>query len=94
VRCKEERLSGLDVRVTPLMPLGILVIDGELDTGRMAVIPTVPHGIHPQERPQLILGRSWNTTAFSYYWKRLTSLFSVSTPLDIDADGHLVRRSP
>jgi len=78
---RTKRLRGLQIRVLPLIPIGVTVIDADLNSGVMAFQPVINHGPKSGERPQFLISKTENAEVFRYYWLNLTTAFKFSDAL-------------
>lgn len=80
-QARRERLLGLRIKVLPLIPIGVTVIDPDSKSGIMTFQPVINHGPKSGERPQFLVSKADNREVFSYYWLNLTTAFKFSDNL-------------
>ena len=77
----KRKLHGLRVRVLPLIPIGVTVLDPDSNSGVMAFQPVINHGPKSGERPQFLISKTGNPEVFRYYWLNLMTAFQFSEEL-------------
>ena len=78
---RKRKLHGLRVKVLPLIPIGVTVVDPESNSGVMAFQPVINHGPKSGERPQFLISKTGNPEVFRYYWLNLMTAFEFSEEL-------------
>ena len=81
-QAKRERLKGrLVVARTPFVGVTVVCVDPEAHDAVLVLTPSIVGKPLSAERPHVVLTRSGQPAAFSYYWYAYQDLFNRSKPL-------------
>ena len=79
---EEAAAEGLDIRVrlAPIVPLSITIVDGGQDDGRLLIVP-LPYGTGAPDRPCILMEKRGCERPFALYYERYTDWWAQCPPL-------------
>lgn len=78
---RTKNIGDISVKVCPLFPLTISIVDPDAEAAVLILQPVVNFGTKSEERPHLLLSRQENPIAFNYYRDKMEETYQVRRSL-------------
>lgn len=75
---RAKNIGDITVKVCPLFPLTISIVDPDSESAVLILQPVVNFGMKSEERPHVLLPRQESPTAFNYYLDKMEETYNYA----------------